>query len=82
MGARQMAWVLGKLRGVNPTTNHAVTAYTDGGGTLLANSVQFETVTPISLPASTRFITFSVMRPRPIRKHSHAESVSISSAIA
>jgi uncharacterized repeat protein (TIGR01451 family) len=70
---RQMAWVLGKLRGVNPTTNHAVTAYTDGGGTLPANSVQFETVTPISLAASTRFITFSVDAAETNCKHSHAE---------
>lgn len=68
-----MAWVLGKLRGVNPTTNHAVTAYTDGGGKLPANSVQFETVTPISLLASTRFITFSVDAAETNCKHSHAE---------
>ncbi|HTA13778.1 MAG TPA: DUF11 domain-containing protein, partial [Solirubrobacteraceae bacterium] len=70
---RQMAWVLGKLRGVDPTTNHAVTAYTDGGKTLPANSVQFETVTPISLAASTRFITFSVDAAETNCKHSHAE---------
>jgi uncharacterized repeat protein (TIGR01451 family) len=70
---RQMAWVLGKLRGVDPMTNHAVTAYTDGGGTLPTNSVQFETVTPISLLASTRFITFSVDAAETNCKHSHAE---------
>jgi uncharacterized repeat protein (TIGR01451 family) len=70
---RQLAWVLGKLRGVDPTKNHAVTAYTDGGGTLPANSVQFETVTPISLIASTRFITFSVDAAETNCKHSHAE---------
>ena len=70
---RQMAWVLGKLRGVDPVTNHAVTAYTDGGGTLPANAVQFETVTPISLAASTRFITFSVDAAETNCKHSHAE---------
>jgi uncharacterized repeat protein (TIGR01451 family) len=70
---RQMAWVLGQLRGVAPTKNHAVTAYTDGGGTLPANSVQFETVTPISLVASTRFITFSVDAAETNCKHSHAE---------
>ena len=68
-----MAWVLGKLSGVDPTTNHAVTAYTDGGGTLPANSVQFETVTPILLAASTRFITFSVDAAETNCKHSHAE---------
>src|SRR5262249_28695462 len=70
---RQMAWVLGKLRAVDPTTNHAVTGYTDGGGTLPANSVQFETVTPISLLASTRFVTFSVDAAETNCKHSHAE---------
>lgn len=70
---RQMAWVLGKLRGMDPTANHAVTAYTDGGGTLPTNSVQFETVTPISLLASTRFITFSVDAAETNCKHSHAE---------
>jgi uncharacterized repeat protein (TIGR01451 family) len=70
---RQLAWVLGKLRGVDPTANHAVTAYTDGGGMLPANSVQFETVTPISLLASTRFITFSVDAAETNCKHSHAE---------
>ncbi len=53
--------------------NHAVTAYTDGDGTLPANSVQFETVTPISLAASTRFITFSVDAAETNCKHSHAE---------
>jgi len=70
---RQMAWVLGRLRDADPTTNHAVTAYTDGGSTLPANSVQFETVTPISLAASTRFITFSVDAAETNCKHSHAE---------
>jgi uncharacterized repeat protein (TIGR01451 family) len=70
---RQLAWVLGKLRGADPAKNHAVTAYTDGGGTLPANSVQFETVTPISLVASTRFITFSVDAAETNCKHSHAE---------
>lgn len=70
---RQMAWTLGKLRGVDPTTNHAVTAYTDGGGTLPANSVQFETVTPIPLLTSSRFITFSVDAAETNCKHSHAQ---------
>jgi uncharacterized repeat protein (TIGR01451 family) len=70
---RQMAWVLGKLRGVDPTTNHAVTAYTDGGGTLPENTVQFETVTPISLPKGSRYITFSVDAAETNCKHSHAE---------
>ncbi|MGA9876623.1 MAG: DUF11 domain-containing protein [Solirubrobacteraceae bacterium] len=70
---RQLAWVLGKLEGVDPTTNHAVTAYTDGGGTLPANAVQFETVMPIPLAASSRFITFSVDAAETNCKHSHAE---------
>jgi uncharacterized repeat protein (TIGR01451 family) len=70
---RQMAWVLGKLRGVDPTTNHAVTAYTDGGGTLPVNAVQFETVAPISIAANSRFITFSVDAAETNCAHSHAE---------
>jgi uncharacterized repeat protein (TIGR01451 family) len=70
---RQMAWVLGKLRGVDPTINHAVAAYTDGGKTLPANSVQFETVKPIPLVASSRFITFSVDAAETNCSHNHAE---------
>jgi uncharacterized repeat protein (TIGR01451 family) len=70
---RQMAWVLGKLRGVDPVTNHAVTAYTDGGGTLAANTLQFATQTPIPLSRSSRFITFSVDAAETNCSHSHAE---------
>jgi uncharacterized repeat protein (TIGR01451 family) len=71
---RQMAWVLGKLRGVaNPKVNHAVSAYTDGGEVLPANSVQFETVKPIPLLTSSRYITFSVDAAETNCKHSHAE---------
>jgi uncharacterized repeat protein (TIGR01451 family) len=71
---RQMAWVLGKLRGVaNPKVNHAVSAYTDGGKVLQANSVQFETVKPIPVLTSGRYITFSVDASETNCKHSHAE---------
>jgi uncharacterized repeat protein (TIGR01451 family) len=71
---RQMAWVLGKLRNVaNPKTNHAVSAYTDGGKVLPANSVQFETVKPIPVLTSGRYITFSVDASETNCKHSHAE---------
>jgi uncharacterized repeat protein (TIGR01451 family) len=57
---RQMAWVLGKFqKAPNPETNHAVTAYTDGG-TLKENAVQFETKTPVPLTTNHRFITVSV----------------------
>jgi hypothetical protein len=70
---RQMAWVLGKRRGVDPVTNHAVTAYTDGGNTLLANTLQFATQAPIPLSASSRFITFSVDAAETNCSHSHAE---------
>jgi uncharacterized repeat protein (TIGR01451 family) len=70
---RQMAWVLGKLRGVDPVTNHAVTGYTDGGGMLPVNAVQFETVKPIPLVTSNRFITFSVDVSETNCGHAHAE---------
>jgi uncharacterized repeat protein (TIGR01451 family) len=71
---RQLAWVLGKLRGVaNPKVNHAVSAYTDGGKVLPANSLQFETVKPIPLLTSNRYITFSVDAGETNCKHSHAE---------
>jgi uncharacterized repeat protein (TIGR01451 family) len=72
---RQLAWVLGQLRGTDPTANHAVSAYTDGGvkTPLPANSVQFETVKPIPLIAASRFITFSVDAAETNCKHNHAE---------
>jgi uncharacterized repeat protein (TIGR01451 family) len=57
---RQMAWVLGKLRGTDPLANHAVSAYTDGKATLPENAVQFETLKPIPVAAKGRFVTFSV----------------------
>lgn len=71
---RQMAWVLGQLRGVNPLANHAVSAYTDGGvkNPLPANSVQFETLKPIPVAANGRFITFSVDAAETNCSHSHA----------
>lgn len=71
--ARQIAWVLGKLRGTNPLANHAVSAYTDGGKTLPANSIQFETLKPIPVASNGRFITFSVDAAETNCKHSHAE---------
>jgi uncharacterized repeat protein (TIGR01451 family) len=71
---RQMAWVLGKLRGLaDPRTNNAVSAYTDGGKVLPANAVQFETVKPIPLVKSNRFITFSVDAGETNCTHAHAE---------
>lgn len=70
---RQMAWVLGQLRGTDPLANHAVAAYTDGGKTLLANSVQFETLKPIPVAVNGRFITFSVDAAETNCGHSHAE---------
>lgn len=70
---RQMAWVLGKLRGTDPLANHAVSAYTDGKKTLPANSVQFETLKPIPVAANGRFITFSVDAVETNCHSSHAE---------
>ncbi|SFJ17055.1 conserved repeat domain-containing protein [Amycolatopsis sacchari] len=57
---RQLAWALGShAKAPDPTSNHVVAAYTaaDPG----ANRVEFETVSPVSLPsASGRYVTFSV----------------------
>jgi uncharacterized repeat protein (TIGR01451 family) len=50
---RQIAYALG-----GNTTNHAVSAYTEGNPG--PDAVQFETATPIALAARNRFITFSV----------------------
>lgn len=69
---RQMAWVLGQLRGTDPLANHAVSAYTDGMKTLPANSVQFETLKPIPVAVNGRFITFSVDAAETNCSHSHA----------
>lgn len=50
---RQIAYALG-----GNANNHAVSAYTENNpGT---DQIQFETATPIALPTSGRFITFSV----------------------
>jgi uncharacterized repeat protein (TIGR01451 family) len=72
---RQLAWVLGQLRGTDPLANHAVSAYTDGGvkTPLPANSVQFETLKPVPVNANGRFITFSVDAAETNCKHNHAE---------
>lgn len=55
---KNLAGVLGGWAGENPDTNHAVTAYTQsdpGGG-----KVQLQTVKPIPLSGTGRFLTFSV----------------------
>ena len=55
---KQMAAALGTWSGADPATNHAVTAYTQanpGGGL-----IQLQTVKPIPLTATGRFLTFSV----------------------
>ncbi len=70
---RQLAWVLGQLRGTEPLANHAVSAYTDGHLTLPANSVQFETLKPVPVAANGRFITFSVDAGETNCSHSHAQ---------
>jgi uncharacterized repeat protein (TIGR01451 family) len=55
-----MANVLGQVTGAaNPSQNHAVSAYTDGANPG-ANRVEFQTVNPVPLAATNRFITFSV----------------------
>ncbi|WP_162584022.1 DUF7507 domain-containing protein [Variovorax sp. PBS-H4] len=57
---RQLAHALGQHdEAADPATNHAVTAYTEGSSPG-AGLVQFETVDPIPLLASNRFVTFSV----------------------
>ena len=56
---RQLAYAAGVAMGAaDPATNHAVTAFTEGNPG--ANKVQFQTVNPIPLMASNRFLTFSV----------------------
>ncbi|WP_228388993.1 DUF7507 domain-containing protein, partial [Streptomyces jumonjinensis] len=55
-----MANVLGQVEGAaTPQNNHAVSAYTDGANPG-ANKVEFQTINPIPLVTSNRFITFSV----------------------
>lgn len=55
---KQLAGVLGQWAGGDPATNHAVSAYTAGNPG--ADRVQLETVTPIPVSATNRFLTFSV----------------------
>jgi uncharacterized repeat protein (TIGR01451 family) len=57
---RQLAWAIGVHgRAADPTTNHSVSAYTEGDPG--AGSVEFETVSDIALPgANGRYVTFSV----------------------
>ncbi|WP_418058131.1 hypothetical protein [Pimelobacter simplex] len=55
---RSLATALGQLNGTSPATaNHAVTAYTDQNPG--ANLVEFQTRTPLNLPANGRFLTIS-----------------------
>ncbi|MFE7131841.1 DUF11 domain-containing protein, partial [Streptomyces sp. NPDC057638] len=55
-----MANVLGQVAGsATPGTNHAVSAYTDGANPG-ANKVEIQTINPVPLVTSNRFITFSV----------------------
>jgi uncharacterized repeat protein (TIGR01451 family) len=57
--ARQLAYALGVHAGdAVPAANHAVTAYTENNPG--ANSIEFQTVGAIPLPASGRFLTFRV----------------------
>ena len=56
---RQLAYALGALAGAaDPSSNHAVTAYTEGNPG--ANLVEFQTVNPLPLPQAGRFLDFSV----------------------
>ncbi|GLF96031.1 beta strand repeat-containing protein [Streptomyces yaizuensis] len=57
---KAMANVLGQVAGsATPANNHAVSAYTDGANPG-ANKVEIQTVNPVPLSTSNRFITFSV----------------------
>ncbi|MER5891391.1 DUF11 domain-containing protein, partial [Streptomyces sp. NPDC001941] len=55
---KRLASVLGQVGGNDPSTNNAVTAYTEGDPG--ANKVQFETTAPVPLNVTKRFVTFSV----------------------
>ncbi|WP_329021704.1 DUF7507 domain-containing protein [Streptomyces sp. NBC_00690] len=57
---KALAGVLGQVNGsATPATNHVVSAYTDGDSPG-ADKVEFQTVNPIAIPTTGRFITFSV----------------------
>lgn len=58
---RQLAHAMGQWNGSDPLTNRAVAAYTQGGNPG-ANSVEFRTSSPLTLPSNvtSRFLTFSV----------------------
>ena len=59
-GVRAISYALGLFEGAaSPTTVPAVAALTDSPGPG-ANKVQFQTVNPIPLVATNRFLTFSV----------------------
>ncbi|WP_419996657.1 COG1361 S-layer family protein [Streptomyces boninensis] len=55
---RRLPHALGQVAGTAPTTNHAVTAYTENDPG--ADNVQFATADPIALDVSKRFLTFGV----------------------
>ncbi|MDI5973279.1 choice-of-anchor P family protein [Streptomyces sp. SL13] len=55
---KKLAGALGTWAGSDPATNHAVTAYTQGDPG--AGKVQLQTVGPIPLTDTGRFLTFSV----------------------
>ena len=55
---RALATAIGSLNGTSPAAaNHAVTAYTNNNPG--ANLIEFETATPLNLPANGRFLTVS-----------------------
>jgi len=58
---RQLANAMGQWSGADPLTNRAVAAYTQGGNPG-ANSVEFRTTSPLTLPSTvtSRYLTFSV----------------------
>jgi hypothetical protein len=56
---KQMAAALGTWAGGDASTNHSLTAYTQGGDPG-AGRIQLQTVKPIPLSADNRFLTFSV----------------------
>ncbi|MEW9531103.1 choice-of-anchor P family protein [Microbispora sp. NPDC049125] len=55
---KQLAGSLGKWAGADPATNHAVTGYTNADPG--AGKTQLQTVTPVNIGATKRFLTFSV----------------------
>lgn len=59
---RRLAYALGTVSGSSPSTNRALTAYTDAGNVYVdpgANLTQLETATTINLPSGTRRFVIS-----------------------